>query len=132
MWANPSGRSLKTSDVSELLRLLTKNEGMSKSLIFLSESLICSFFRKNKQFAQKTDEQIPSPGINCIRIRIKLLPDPQISCIRFNCIHINCIGINSIRIRVNWNRINCLLIRYNCIQINILRIQTNWIRIWKF
>ena len=33
------------SDVSELLRSLTKNERMSKSLIFLGELLIRSFFR---------------------------------------------------------------------------------------
>ena len=36
------------SDVSELLRSLTKNERMSESLIFLSESLICSFLGKKR------------------------------------------------------------------------------------
>ena len=28
----------------------------------MSESLISSFFAKNERFAQKTDEQIPSPA----------------------------------------------------------------------
>ena len=60
MWANRSGRSPKMSDherfaqvaqrkwaiVSESLRSLTKNERMSELLIFLSESLICSFLDK--------------------------------------------------------------------------------------
>ena len=32
--------------MSESLRSLTNNERMSELLIFLSESLICSFFRK--------------------------------------------------------------------------------------
>ena len=36
------------SDVSELLISLTKNERMSESLIFLSESLIRSFFDKKQ------------------------------------------------------------------------------------
>ena len=35
---------------------------MSESLVFLSKSLIHSFFRKNERFAQKTVEQIPSPA----------------------------------------------------------------------
>ena len=49
--------------MSESLRSLTKNERMSESLVFFSESLIRSFFpQKNKRFDQKTDEQIPSPG----------------------------------------------------------------------
>ena len=34
--------------VSESLRSLTKNERMSKSLIFLSESLNCSFFEQKR------------------------------------------------------------------------------------
>ena len=58
----------KMSNVSETLRLLTKNEPMGKSLVFLSESLIHSlfahFFAKNHRFAQKTDERIPIPA-NC-------------------------------------------------------------------
>ena len=48
--------SFSVSDVSESLRLLTKNERMSESLVFLSELLIHSFFRKNERFTQKTDE----------------------------------------------------------------------------
>ena len=52
--------------ISELLRLLTKNDRMSESLVFLSKSLICSFFAKNKQFAQKTDERIPSPATTTV------------------------------------------------------------------
>ena len=36
------------SDVSESLTLLTKNERMSELLIFLSKSLIRSFFRKKR------------------------------------------------------------------------------------
>ena len=42
MWVNCSFRSNQMSDVSELLILLTKNEQMSESLIFLIESLIRS------------------------------------------------------------------------------------------
>ena len=47
-WAIRSGRSEEMSDVSKSLILLTKNEQMSESLIFLSESLICSFFDKKR------------------------------------------------------------------------------------
>ena len=54
--------SFLVSNVSESLRSLTKNEQMSKSLVFLRESLIRSFFRKIERFAQKTDQRIPSPG----------------------------------------------------------------------
>ena len=50
------------SHVSESLILLTKNEQMSESLIFLIESLIRSFLDKNKRFARKSNERIPSPG----------------------------------------------------------------------
>ena len=46
---------------------------MSKSLVFLSESLIRSlfanFFSKNEWFAQKTDEQIPNPGTGTLMIK---------------------------------------------------------------
>ena len=45
-WAIRSGRSEEMSDVSESLISLTKNERMSESLIFLSESLMRSFFDK--------------------------------------------------------------------------------------
>ena len=48
MWANRSGRSPKMSEQSRLLRSLTKNEQMSESLNFLSESLIRSFFHKKR------------------------------------------------------------------------------------
>ena len=48
--------------MSDSLRLLTKNERMSESLVFFSKLLIRSFFRKNERFAQKTDEGIPSPA----------------------------------------------------------------------
>ena len=47
-WAICSGCSEEMSDVSELLISLTKNERMSESLIFLSESLIRSFFDKKR------------------------------------------------------------------------------------
>ena len=60
-WAIRSGRSEEMSDVSESLISLTKNERMSESLIFLSESLIRSFFDKNERFTQKSNERIPSP-----------------------------------------------------------------------
>ena len=50
----------KWATMSESLRSLTKNDRMSKSLVFLSESLIRSFL--NEQFAQKTDERILSPA----------------------------------------------------------------------
>ena len=40
--------SFLMSDVNESLRLLTKNERMSESLVFFNESLICSFFRKKR------------------------------------------------------------------------------------
>ena len=38
----------KRATVSDLLRSLTKNEQMSELLVFLSESLIRSFFRKKQ------------------------------------------------------------------------------------
>ena len=52
----------KWATMSESLRSLTKNERMIKSLVLLRESLIRSFFAKNEQCAQKTDEGIPSPA----------------------------------------------------------------------
>ena len=54
----------KWETMSKSLRSLNKNEQMSESHVFLSESLIRSFFRKNERFAQKTDERIPSPANN--------------------------------------------------------------------
>ena len=48
-WAiHRSGHSKEMSDVSESLISLTKNERMSEWLIFLSESLIRSFFDKKR------------------------------------------------------------------------------------
>ena len=41
---------------------------MSESLIFLSKSLIFLFFAKNKRFARKTDERIPSPDMNSFKM----------------------------------------------------------------
>ena len=72
--------SFMVSNVSELLRSLTKNDrceqiaqvahqkwANERNALFLSKSLIGSLFAhflaKNKQFAQKTDEQIPNPAL---------------------------------------------------------------------
>ena len=51
----------KLAPMSDLLRLLTKNEQMSKLLFFGANCSLAHFFAKNEQFAQKTDERIPSP-----------------------------------------------------------------------
>ena len=62
----------KWATVSNLIRLLTKNERpwairsgsltkICELLVFLRELLICSFFTKNEWFAQKTKERIPNP-----------------------------------------------------------------------
>ena len=49
------------SDVSNLLRSLTKNERMSESLFYFSKLLICSiFWAKNKWFPQKNNKRIPN------------------------------------------------------------------------
>ena len=78
--------SFLVSDVSELLRLLTKNdqpwatmsdsitkkERMRESLVILSKSLIRSFFHKKRGFAQKPDERISSPEkSSCVDIKIR-------------------------------------------------------------
>ena len=47
-WVNRSGRSLKMSE-------------WGNRLFFLANPSFAHFFTKNKRFAQKTDEQIPSP-----------------------------------------------------------------------
>ena len=48
--------------VSELLSLITKNERMSESLVFLSESLIHSFFgQKTSDSLGKQMSEFPAP-----------------------------------------------------------------------
>ena len=47
--------------VSESLRSLTKNEWISESLIFLANRSFANFWTKNKRFARKSNERIPSP-----------------------------------------------------------------------
>ena len=49
----------KLAIVSESLRSLTKNDQIA--LFFVNRSF-AHFFAKNEQFAQKANEQIPSPG----------------------------------------------------------------------
>ena len=65
-------RSLRGNEaiVSESLRSLTKNEQMSESLVFLSESLIRSFWTKNEQFARKSNERISSPGYDRLKTTV--------------------------------------------------------------
>ena len=62
------------SDVSKSLISLTKNEQMSELLIFLSESLIRSFWTKNEQFAWKSNELIPIPDFYVQYSQSDLLP----------------------------------------------------------
>ena len=52
------------SDVSESLISLTKNERMSESLIFLSESLIRSFLGKNLAIRSENRRVKSQPWIN--------------------------------------------------------------------
>ena len=87
MWANPSGRSPKMSKyerfahiaqrkwaiVSESLRLLTNNGGISESLILLSELLMPHIWAKIERFARKTDERIPSPGVIALAPSLHLI-----------------------------------------------------------
>ena len=65
--------SFLMSDVSESLRLLTKNERCEQIAqvahqkwanhwVFWANRSFAIFFAKNEQFAQKTDERIPSPA----------------------------------------------------------------------
>ena len=79
LWANCSGCLPKMSNVSESLRLLTKNERMSELLVFLSKSLIRSFFRK-KLAIPSVDERIPNPVCNRLSLQIfknsKYFPKP--------------------------------------------------------
>ena len=63
LWAICSDRSGQMSDVSESLRLLTKNERCERITGFfeqITHSLI--FLAKKERFAQKTNEPIPNPG----------------------------------------------------------------------
>ena len=46
--------------MSELLRLLTKNEQMSESLVFLSESLIRSFLGQTSDLLRKQMSKFPA------------------------------------------------------------------------
>ena len=79
MWANRLGRSPKMSDherfalvaqrkwviVRESLRSLTKNERICESLIFLSESLICSFLGKKQAICSEIRWANSQPCIFC-------------------------------------------------------------------
>ena len=56
------------SDANKSRRLLTKNERMSESLIFLANEQFAHFSQENKWFAQKTDERIPNPVLDGICI----------------------------------------------------------------
>ena len=87
MWANRSGRSPIMNDVSELLRLLTKNEQIAR---FLSKWLICSLFTHffGKRNVRFTRRQISIPGdsfetfcIFCMFLTVFFL----ILCPRANC-----------------------------------------------
>ena len=78
---NPSGRSPKMSVVSKSLRSLTKKErpcairsGRSEEMsdreriaqvahFFSANRSFAHFWAKNERFAQKSNEQIPSPAI---------------------------------------------------------------------
>ena len=59
---------------------------MSELLIFCGESLIRSFFAKNKRFAQKTDEQIPSPD-HALHVNISVLV------VLYHALHVNISGL---------------------------------------
>ena len=50
----------KWATMSDSLRSLTKNEQMSKSLVFLSESLIHSFFAKKSDLLRKPMSEFPA------------------------------------------------------------------------
>ena len=60
-WTNRSDGSQKWARVSDLLRSLTKCLRMSKSLHFLSKSLICLKSAKYEWFAHFYGERIPNP-----------------------------------------------------------------------
>ena len=71
-WAIRSGRSEEMSDVSESLILLTKNEQMSESLMFLSESLIRSFFDKKRAIHSEIKWAISQPWLS-VRVGHRVL-----------------------------------------------------------
>ena len=91
MWANHSGCSPKMSYVSKSLRSLTKNEWPSaihsgcspkmsewaNRLFFWANCSFNCFLLKNEQFAQKTNEQIPSPEINWPNWHINIIKGPN-------------------------------------------------------
>ena len=52
--------------VSKLVRSLTKNERMSKSLTFCANGSFAHFFGKKQWIAPKFDEHIPSPAYNAM------------------------------------------------------------------
>ena len=82
MWANRPFCSPKMSNFSKLVRLLTKNDrpwvnrsGRSPKRsewancsFFWANCSFAHFFAKNEQFAQKTDERIPSPALISLNI----------------------------------------------------------------
>ena len=55
----------KWATMSESLRLLTKNEWMSELLVFLSKSLIRSFFRKKRVIRSENQWANSQPWIRC-------------------------------------------------------------------
>ena len=58
-----SGISEEMSDVSKSLISLAKNERMSESIIFLSESLICSFVDKKRAICSEIKWENSQPWI---------------------------------------------------------------------
>ena len=58
--------SEKMSDHERIAQVAHQKWANERVVNFLCESLICSFFRKNERFAQKTDEWISNPAY-CIR-----------------------------------------------------------------
>ena len=64
-WAICSRRSDEMSDVSKSLILLTKNERMSESLIFMSESLIRSILDKKQAICLEIKWANSQPWVQC-------------------------------------------------------------------
>ena len=99
MWANRLGRSPKMSDherfalvaqrkwviVRELLRSLTKNERICESLIFWANRSFAHFWAKNKRFARKSDERIPSPAFFAFLLHESNPLGPLISRLKWFC-----------------------------------------------